>query len=259
MTADDYARIYKKFDAPISRQFNCGKYCAAINGGTPVCCSTDDAVPVVQKTEWALLQSRTDLWKPFKAYDSQTRQIVKELPSNCQAVECKGAAFCERENRSFACRVFPFYPYFTREKKIAGLSYYWTFEDRCWILSNLWVAEKRFIGQILASYKYLFARDKDEEETLIDHSAQARRVFSRWGRAIPIIAPDGSYLKVLPKSGGKIVAATLKDFLIHAPYRTQKSYLREAKDSGGTEKSTPPLPATGRRQYVPRNFQGLKI
>ena len=102
-------------------RFDCGRKCAPLNGGEPVCCSTQNAVPVVHKVEFDLLKSRTDLWSKFKPYDYATRQIVAELTSDCTAIHCKGARFCERDNRTIACRGFPFFPYLTRERQFVGI------------------------------------------------------------------------------------------------------------------------------------------
>ena len=73
----DFASLYDGFDASVSR-FDCGRKCAPLNGGEPVCCSTQNAVPVVHKVEFELLKARTDLWTKFKPYDYATRQIVEE-------------------------------------------------------------------------------------------------------------------------------------------------------------------------------------
>ena len=72
----DFATLYEGFNAPVSR-FDCGRKCAPLNGGEPVCCSTQNAVPVVHKVEFDLLKTRTDLWSKFKPYDYATRQIVE--------------------------------------------------------------------------------------------------------------------------------------------------------------------------------------
>ena len=89
----DFATLYEGFTAPVSR-FDCGRKCAPLNGGEPVCCSTQNAVPVVHKVEFDLLKTRTDLWSKFKPYDYATKQIVAELTSDCMAIHCKGARHC---------------------------------------------------------------------------------------------------------------------------------------------------------------------
>ena len=130
-----------------------------------MCCTTGHAVPVVDRSEWKLLKSRSDLWRPFKPYDANTREIVASLHhSNC-AIECKGARFCERQNRTIACRSFPFFPYITREKAFIGLSVYWTFEDRCWMISQMELVEQRFIDEFAAAFRQIFQKDKVEFET----------------------------------------------------------------------------------------------
>src|SRR6185295_8938129 len=126
-----------------------------------------------------------DLWHVFKPYDAATREIVDELHHTCAAIECKGARHCERDNRSVACRAFPFYPYITREGDFVGLGTYWTYEDRCWLISNMKVV--------------------DEYTTMKSHSASHRRVFSRRGIPIPLIGREGGFLQVLPRSGGRIL------------------------------------------------------
>ena len=45
----DFREIYEGFQSPLSR-FDCGKHCAPLNGGEPVCCTTRHAIPVVHKT-----------------------------------------------------------------------------------------------------------------------------------------------------------------------------------------------------------------
>ena len=39
MQPQDYAVLYDRFKASVSR-YDCGKYCAPLNNGEPVCCTT---------------------------------------------------------------------------------------------------------------------------------------------------------------------------------------------------------------------------
>ena len=217
VSEDLFRELYDKFQAPISR-FECGSKCAPHNGGEPVCCSTQHAVPVVDKAEWRVLRSRSDLWHRFKPYDAATRHIVEELPTTCMAVECKGARHCERENRSLSCRAFPFFPYIDRQGAFIGLSYYWVFEDRCWVISNLQVVDSKFVREFVDAYDFLIASDKQEYEGFRDHSISMRRVFSRWNRFIPLISRDGGYFKVMPKTG-RVLPCDPAKFPMHAPYK----------------------------------------
>ena len=232
----DYEKIYRRFGAAISEEYDCGRICAPLNGGQPVCCTTDHAVPVVTNHEWRLLNKRTDLWFKFKPHDAVSQQIVDDLPSTCRAVECKGAAHCERHNRTLACRAFPFFPYFTKEKELVGLSYYWAFEDRCWVISNFQIVEENYIKEFISTYEFLFRKDDDELEAFLEQSQNMRRVFSRWNRIIPIIGRDGGYFKVLPKSGGKVVPAKLSEFETHGPFKSDKAYREEIEAEGGDPK-----------------------
>lgn len=244
----DFAQIHSAFDAPVSARFDCGRFCAPLNDGTPVCCSTDHAIPVVHKTEWKHLKERTDLWSKFKPQDKDAQKIVDDLAPDCTAIQCKGARFCERENRTLACRAFPFFPYFPKGGDIAGLTTYWIFEDRCWVISNQWCVDQEFITQLIDAYRLVFSKDKDEEEAYRDESAKARKVFARRKQALPILGLDGGLLKVEPKTKGRIVPASPDDFPAYGPYTSQKTYrdtVHQLNDE--QEPAALPRPAWGKR------------
>lgn len=227
-----FQHVYDQFQASISR-YDCGKKCAPLNGGNPVCCTTEDAVPIAHKSEWKLLRSRTDLWHRFKPYDAATRNIVEEASDDCRAIECKGARFCERDNRTLACRAFPFFPYISRAGDFVGLACFWEFEDRCWVISNLNVINRQFVQEFVAAHEYLFEKDPQEKEYAQNQSITARRVFSRWNRFIPMLDREGGYLKELPHKGG-LVKAKISEFNAHGPYVSEKAYreaVKEAEDA----------------------------
>jgi len=232
-TAKDFKKIYDLFGSSISQKYDCGRMCAPLNKGEPVSCSTQHAVPIVTTEELKLLNARTDMWRKFKPYDAATREIVEDMASQCRAVECRGARHCERDNRSLACRAFPFFPYYTREKEVVGLAYYWAFEDRCWVISNLKIVERQFVREMIEGYKLLCDRDEDERDAFIEESANMRRVFSRFRRPIPIVGRDGGFFKVLPKSGGKIVPAKIEEFKPLGPFKSDRAYRAEIRACGG--------------------------
>ena len=232
ITPGDFAQLYDGFNAPVSR-FDCGRKCAPLNGGEPVCCSTQNAVPVVHKVEFELLKTRTDLWTKFKPYDYSTREIVAELTSDCTAIACKGARHCERDQRTIACRGFPFFPYITREREFVGIGTYWVFEDRCWMMSNLEVVDQKFIDEFVATYEALFVKDPSEFKTYVDFSAAARRVFSRWKRDISLLGRDGGLLVVEPSTGA-IRPGRKKDYPKVEPFRSEREYRAAIKEEGGT-------------------------
>ncbi|MDH5188007.1 MAG: hypothetical protein OEW37_03510 [Rhodospirillaceae bacterium] len=230
-TRGTYKKIFDFFNAPVM-QVDCGAKCAPLNGGEPVCCSADNAIPVVQMSEWKVLRSRTDMWKNFIPVDAASRKIVEELDTTCKAIECNGARNCERDNRSLACRTFPFFPYIDKDGDIIGLSYYWDFEDRCWVISNMALVEQDFVDEFIKAYEILFENDPGEYEVFCDHSASMRRVFSRWKRPFAVIGRDGEYFKVMPKGAGmkKIKDKDLPKF---DPFTTKKAFdkaVREAEE-----------------------------
>ena len=239
ITPDDFAQLYETFSAPVSR-FDCGRKCAPLNGGEPVCCSTKNAVPVVHKVEFDLLKTRGDLWSKFKPYDYETRQIVAELTSDCTAIACKGARHCERDQRTIACRGFPFFPYITRERQFVGLGTYWVFEDRCWMMSNIELVDRQFIDEFVAAYEALFVKDPSEFKTYVDFSAAARRVFSRWKRPLSILGRDGKLL-IVETSTGALRPGRKSEYPKVAPFRNEREYRAAIKDEDGT------VPAEGLR------------
>lgn len=232
ITPRDFAALYQQYNANLAK-VDCGRKCAPLNNGQPVCCSTENAIPVVDKAEFQLLKSRTDLWFRYKPNDAASRRIVDELTTNACAVECKGAAFCERDNRTIACRSFPFFPYLDKTGAFIGLTYYWDFEDRCWIISNMQVVERAFVAEMVAAFERIFKLDPEEYQTMKDHSASMRRVFSRKKKIIPVIHRDGGYFKIRPGSGGKLVSCTPDDFLKFGPYKSEAAYIRAVKAAGG--------------------------
>ncbi len=215
-----YRRVYASFTAPVSR-FDCGQKCAQHNGGTPVCCSTEHAVPILDKAELKLLRSRSDLWRPYKPTDAAGREIVADMHEDCCAAECKGAAFCERDNRTMACRAFPFFPYMNREGEILGLSYYWGFVDRCWLMNHLEVVTTQFIGECLDAYQTIFAEDPEEYDCNKDLAADMRRVYTRWNKPLPLLARDGTLYAIEPRTHVQRPARP-GDFPMEGWYRDDK-------------------------------------
>lgn len=214
---EEYESIYAGFEAPVA-QFDCGQYCAPHNGGTPVCCSTAHCIPVVRRDEWKFLQSRSDLWHRYKPGDRAEQKIKDDLPRDILMIECKGAALCERENRSLSCRAFPFFPYVTRDYNFVGLTYYWHFEDLCWVISNLGIVERPFLDEFVSTFDLLFRRIPGELETFRDYAATMRRAFSRMGRTIPVLGRDGHYYSVTPRTG-ELQPARVEAFGKHGPYQ----------------------------------------
>src|SRR3546814_12080637 len=81
--------------------------------------------------------------------------------------------------------LFPYTTLFRSAGDFIGLSYYWDFEDRCWVISNMRVVEAEFLAEFVSAYDYLFSVDPEEYDTYKKHSATMRRVFSRRRMPIP--------------------------------------------------------------------------
>lgn len=198
----DIQTLYEQFQAPITT-LNCGDQCAPYNErGNPFCCDTRHAVPTVYDGEWTYLQEHTDLWHLWEAEDPQeTAQLQKETPDGMVLVACQGAALCQRGFRSLTCRAFPFYPYLNRQGDFLGLSYYWTYEDRCWVISNLQQVSLEYRRQFIAAYDRIFEQVPGERENFRHHSIVMRRIFGRKHRTIPLLHRNGSSYKVSPRNG----------------------------------------------------------
>ena len=205
------------FQAPVSA-FDCGRKCAPHNGGEPACCSTEHAIPIADRAEFDLLRSRSDLWRRYTPTDAAARREVGDLHRDCVAIECKGARHCERENRTLACRAFPFGPYLTRDGAFIGLTYFPSFEDTCWVISNLGVVTPRFARECIAAFEAVFAVDRLEYEAHLQSSASMRRTFTRRNRIFPVIDRAGTLFAVEPRTHAVRPAAPT-EFPAFGPYK----------------------------------------
>ncbi|MFM8321581.1 MAG: hypothetical protein ACKOC5_11760 [Chloroflexota bacterium] len=198
----NFAELYERFSLPVSA-VNCGERCAPHNDrGVPFCCDTAHAVPSVYAEEWAYLQANTDLWRPWKGRTrAETDDLRRQAPDGQVLVACLGHQHCRRSFRSLTCRAFPFFPYISRAGEFLGLSYYWEYEDRCWVISNLALVEPGFRSQFIAAFEALFAEQPQELENFRQFSSLMRRVFGRRKRAIPLLHRNGGAYKVTPRNG----------------------------------------------------------
>jgi hypothetical protein len=216
---DGFAGLYARFQAPIAA-LNCGDRCAPYNErGVPFCCDTRHAVPTAYQAEWEYLQENTDLWHAWQAEDpDETRRLQSETPPGQTLIACQGHLCCQRNFRSITCRSFPFFPYLDQEGKFLGLSYYWEYEDRCWVISNLQVVTTEYREQFIAAYETLFEQIPEERETFHHHGSEMRRIFARRGRAIPLLHRNGGFYKISPGNGRlrRVAAESLPKF---GPYR----------------------------------------
>jgi hypothetical protein len=202
MDALDFWHLYGNFDAPISA-FDCGDRCSPYNErSVPFCCDTRHAVPTAYEPEWQFLLENTNLWHAYQSGNQEyTAELRRLLPDGQVLIECLGHRLCQRSYRSVVCRSFPFFPYITRQGEFVGLSYYWEYEDRCWVISNLHVITQEYRSQFLGAYEELFRKIPDELNNFRAYSTRMRRVFGRRNRAIPLLHRNGFCYKVAPGNG----------------------------------------------------------
>jgi len=205
ITPEDIKELYTQFDAPIT-VLDCGKKCAPYNeGGKPFCCDICVAVPTVYQEEWDYLNTHTDLWFVWKAENcTDTREeaakevsrLKEETPGSMVLVECLGPSLCQRSYRGLTCRQFPFFPYIDSQGNFLGLSYYWEYEEQCWVISNLEVVTEDYQRQFLAAFETIFRWMPGEFENYRYHSEVMRDTFNEQRRAIPLLHRNGYAYKI---------------------------------------------------------------
>lgn len=214
-----FRELYSQFYLSIT-EINCGDKCSPYNElGVPFCCDTQHAVPTAYREEWNFLSKSTDLWHLWKCdrleYDEQLRS---KTPTDHILIECQGHQSCQRSYRTMTCRSFPFFPYVNREGEFIGLTYYWEYEDRCWIISNLSSVSDRYREQFVHVYDIVFSMMPDEKENFRHYSIVMRRIFGRKRRTIPLLHRNGNSYKVTPGSG-KMRRVHMDHFPIFGNYR----------------------------------------
>ncbi|EQA38293.1 hypothetical protein LEP1GSC047_2057 [Leptospira inadai serovar Lyme str. 10] len=193
LTREEVEYYYSLLQEEVT-EYNCGSLCAPANGGIPVCCQADNALPTLYKSEYEMLSERTDLWKE---YVPGTKEEKKEFAEYDQRkitfCECKGVAHCERENRSISCRTFPLEPYLDTRGVIVGLVFMKEFTSKCPLTSREKDIRQEFIDNHFLFWEKLLFRLESEYEVYWDSSKAYRRWRKRTGNDFPILYP--SHLK----------------------------------------------------------------
>ena len=197
-----YKFLFSQFHSPIC-DLNCGDKCAPYNElGVPFCCDTSHVVPSAYMDEWNYLDLKTDLWHEWCPADKRVyNELMSTIPADQILLECQGHENCQREYRTITCRSFPFFPYLDLDGKFLGMSYYWEYEDRCWVISNLGCVSKQYREQFIYFYDQLFSYLPDELMNYRHHSILARRIHGRKRKAITLLHRNGYDYKITPKNG----------------------------------------------------------
>ena len=198
----DFAALYSRFLSPVSI-LDCGNRCAPHNErGVPFCCDTRHAIPTAYLAEWDYLRANTDLWCLWVGHNQEeTMRLSSQAPADQVLIACRGHKFCQRKFRSITCRAFPFFPYIDQQGQFIGLAFYWEYEDRCWVISNLQVVSAEYVREFVSAYERIFEQMPEEKENFRYHSSSMRRVFDRQHRIIPLLHRDGYAGEVIPHHG----------------------------------------------------------
>ncbi len=202
LTAPDFPALYTLFETDLSA-IDCGKKCAPYNqGGVPFCCDTHHAVPTAYTAEMEYLLAHTDLWHTWQAHsEKETMRMQAQLPPGQVLCECLGHKKCIRPFRTLTCRAFPFFPYIDHHGRFLGLSGYWEYEDRCWVISHLEAVTPAYRAAFMRAYEAIFAAQPDELENFSYHSKTVRKVLGKKHRAILLLHRNGKNYKVTPHNG----------------------------------------------------------
>ncbi len=195
--------LYASFDAPVT-DVDCGKKCAPHNEyGIPFCCDIKQTVPTAYQAEWVYLQASTNLWQPWVGDDEKDAALLRQqTPEGMKLIQCLGHRHCQREYRSIVCRSFPFFPYLTRAGELIGLSYYWEYEDRCWVISNLDRVTSAYRNQFIQAYDTICSHLAQERENFHYFSELMRQTFREGGRKITLLHRNGEAYRISPEEEG---------------------------------------------------------
>jgi hypothetical protein len=224
MRPADILPLYAGFDAPLA-ELDCGQKCAPYNGGMPFCCDIHHTVPTAYPAEWIHLQSSTDLWQVWQPDNEGHRDQLQTEAGNLILLECQmltqsqhSERTCRRDLRTFVCRAFPFFPYFNSQGELLGLSVYWEYADRCWVISNLHIVRHEFRTQFIDTYETLFTHIPDERAAYQYFSSEMRQEFQSRRRTIPLLHRDGRAYKISPATE-RIRSVEPDSFPKYGPYK----------------------------------------
>ena len=176
--------------APVT-EIDCGTLCAPGNGGVPICCDKERIVPVLYKPEYALLRQRSDLWRPYRPRTEHQRSLGNDMRACDRLCECKGAAHCDRENRSLVCRTFPLEPYLDHDAQLAGLVWNFESEGTCPLVGSRHKVREDYIDQCMTMWEKAFAWSEEERAFHFELSQTLRRSFGQKGQPVPVFTRAG--------------------------------------------------------------------
>ncbi len=193
LTEDEVAYYYSLLKEEVTN-YDCGTLCRDDNNGSPFCCVTENAVPLLYKKEFELLKSRSDLWKVWNPTDPKERKLLDEHDEeNTVFCKCKGAQFCERDNRSVSCRTFPLEPYIDKRGVFVGLVFMKEFSTGCPLTKRSKDIRQEFVDNHFIFWEKLMLRRPVEFETYTKSSRSYRMSRAKTKKNFPVLLP--SHLK----------------------------------------------------------------
>jgi len=224
----DIAALYQSFQSPIA-ELDCGDRCSPYNElGVPFCCDTQHAVPTAYITEWEYLRTNSNLWHLWEGRNrEEAMRLSSQAPAGQVLIACLGHKLCQRQFRSLVCRAFPFFPYVTPQGQFVGLTYYWEYEDRCWVINNLQSVSPKYVVEFVATFDEIFELMPQEKEIFRYHSSRMRRSFGQRHRSIPLLHRNG-----LPRQESIISLPRFGPYKIAAEIPFPDEISRSMKDSG---------------------------
>ena len=186
----DYADLYRRLQAPVTA-FDCAQLCAPKNNGIALCCHGDDVIPVLYKGELKVLLERSDLWHRWQPETPEDEELEEEMGEFVLG-ECKGVAWCERDNRSLNCRTFPFMPYFDHDGGLGGIVYdYHAAEGKCPLVGMPEIVTRRYIEESLDFWQALTTGAPTEGDFYREESRKTRKRFRKKDEPVPVLTVDG--------------------------------------------------------------------
>ncbi len=198
LTFDEIEHFHSLLDESVTG-FDCGTLCSPHNGGVPYCCSVENAVPLLYRSEMKYLQSQGNMWEEWFPKTADERKLKKEEDRHQMFCECKGIAACSenRHLRSISCRTFPLEPYLDRRGVFVGLTFIRDFTEKdehtgkikCPLTQRKKDIRQEFVDSHYLFWERLLLRREEEFETYLWTSKKLRREFEKDKRDFHVFFP----------------------------------------------------------------------
>lgn len=196
LSPEDIQSYYELLSVDIA-DYDCGTLCAPLNDGIPFCCSPKLTIPLLYRSELALLQQMGDLWSVWNPGRARSRRMLRDLAREEVYCQCRGIDHCIREQRSLSCRTYPLEPYIDEGGKLAGLVFLADFmaahggsEKTCPLVERPHDIRQEFIDRNIAFWKS-FLRIPAEFDTYRIASRSRRRREAKTGTVTRVLRPSG--------------------------------------------------------------------